>query len=91
MKNFTCNILLFCVFTQTILACDDIKKDSSGLKIRGRGRAGSFLDPASSDSTPTPLSLYRSPRSSKTGTFAAYNALLEDKLQPSESITIAII
>ena len=74
--------IIFCIFAQPILSCD-APKDC--LKIKGRGRAGSFLEPSLSDSTPTPTALHKTPRSSKSGAFAAYNALLEDKLQPSES------
>lgn len=79
MKIFIYFILLFFSFTQAILSCD------APIKIKGRGRAGSFLEPGLSDSTPTSTSLHKTPRSSKSSAFAAYNALLEDKLQPSES------
>ena len=88
MKYIKITTTLLYLFMQPILGCSEAKKESTDpIKCRGRGRAGSFLesfDEKSSSQSKTSF-IYRSPRPSQKSTFAAYNALLEDRLQPSES------
>ena len=86
MRKIKKSILLLCIFPQTLSYCSNIKIDSvDSIKIKKRSRSESFLD--SLPSSPSTYSiLYKSPRPSQKSTFTAYNALLENKLQPSERL-----
>ncbi len=88
MKKYNTILILLCLSSQIITYCSEIKKDeSTGLKIRGRGRPASFLEKRE-DSDPKkirPVFTYQAPTPSTQSTTSAYNSLLEHRLKPSDS------